>query len=293
MAGEVALEAADGFAGALAFAASSGDVVTGSGWQRARVTMTRCRAALIWRLPPGRGVGGWCCRSSRGSGRRRRRGRAWLRWRVRPRRSRRRAWPRVKGPNPGWVSSSGAIAATRSAISRSSALIVWESSRMRRSSSRAMRTRIVCCARDPGRPAAVEQRAAGQLELGARDRADATAACYSARRAGGPAARGDRRAAAGRARARPGARPGRSPGPPAARRGRHRSRRSVGLPALASALRAPADRCVGIRNTRSPRPIKKRSRPPETCRQSSSAQTRSPSRPRAHRNSAPNPRRPT
>jgi hypothetical protein len=33
--------------------------------------------------------------------------------------------------------------------------------------------------------------------------------------------------------------------------------------------------------------------PPETCRQSSSAQTRSSSRPRAHRNSASNPRAPT
>src|SRR5918997_856790 len=66
----------------------------------------------------------------------------------------------VKGPKPGSVSSRGATVATRAAISRSSALMVWESSRMRRSSSRAMRTR------NPGRPAAVEQRTPGQHELG-------------------------------------------------------------------------------------------------------------------------------
>ena len=41
VADEVALEAADGFAGALAFGAATGDVVLVSGWQRARVTMTR------------------------------------------------------------------------------------------------------------------------------------------------------------------------------------------------------------------------------------------------------------
>jgi hypothetical protein len=65
------------------------------------------------------------------------------------------------------------------------------------------------------------------------------------------------------------------------------------LPRWRALLRAPAVRCVGIRNTRSPRSIKNRSSDPETCRQSSSAHTRSPSRLRAHRNSAPNPRRPT
>src|SRR3954452_9873650 len=76
----------------------------------------------------------------------------------------------VSGPKPGSLSSCGAIWATSCAICASSALIVCESSRMRRSSSRAMRTRIVYSAReapgDPRRPAAVEQRAAGQLELG-------------------------------------------------------------------------------------------------------------------------------
>jgi hypothetical protein len=60
------------------------------------------------------------------------------------------------------------------------------------------------------------------------------------------------------------------------------------------ALRRPlAVRCVGIRSTRSPRSIRNRSSDPETCRQSSSAQTRSPSRARAHRNKAAKPRRST
>ena len=67
----------------------------------------------------------------------------------------------VSGPKPGSASSWGAIPATSWAISRWSALIVRVSSQMRRSSSRAIRTRIVCCAReaagDAGRPAAVKQ----------------------------------------------------------------------------------------------------------------------------------------
>jgi hypothetical protein len=65
------------------------------------------------------------------------------------------------------------------------------------------------------------------------------------------------------------------------------------FPRCRALLRAPADRCVAIRNTRSPRAIKNRSNEPETCRQSSSAQTRSRSRPRAQRNSALKPRWPT
>jgi hypothetical protein len=77
----------------------------------------------------------------------------------------------VKGPKPGSVSSCGATVATSPAISRSSALIVCESSRMRRSSSRAMRNahRLLSAREAPGdarRPAAVEQRAGGQFELG-------------------------------------------------------------------------------------------------------------------------------
>jgi hypothetical protein len=65
---------------------------------------------------------------------------------------------------------------------------------------------------------------------------------------------------------------------------------------LAALTSAPAPMCVEVRrdrNTRSPRSIRKRSSDPETCRQSSSAHTRSPSTLRAHRSSAPNPRRPT
>src|SRR4051812_4774301 len=76
----------------------------------------------------------------------------------------------VSGPNPGSESSCGAIRATSWAISASSALIVCESSRMRRSSSRAMRTRILLGAREPPgdarAPGAVKQRAARQPQFG-------------------------------------------------------------------------------------------------------------------------------
>jgi hypothetical protein len=65
------------------------------------------------------------------------------------------------------------------------------------------------------------------------------------------------------------------------------------LPRRRALLRAFAVRCVGIRSTRSPRSIRNRSSEPETCRQSSSAQTRSPSNARAHRNSPAKPWRPT
>lgn len=50
---------------------------------------------------------------------------------------------------------------------------------------------------------------------------------------------------------------------------------------------------VGTRTTRSPRSIKNRSNEPETCRQSSSAQTRSAPRPRAQSISSAKPRIPT
>ncbi len=53
----------------------------------------------------------------------------------------------VSGPNPGSQSRCVAIWATKSAISASRASIDWLSSRMRRSSSRAIRTRIVCSVR--------------------------------------------------------------------------------------------------------------------------------------------------
>jgi hypothetical protein len=87
----------------------------------------------------------------------------------------------ISGPNPGSLSNCGAICSTRSVISRSSRLIASVSSRRRRSSSRAIRTRIVAahgpaaersgCStslRTAHRPAAAAR---------ARDRADATAAC--------------------------------------------------------------------------------------------------------------------
>jgi hypothetical protein len=50
---------------------------------------------------------------------------------------------------------------------------------------------------------------------------------------------------------------------------------------------------LGTRSTRSPRSTRNRSKAPETCRQSSSAHTRSPPRPRAHLNSAAAPLAPT
>ena len=55
----------------------------------------------------------------------------------------------------------------------------------------------------------------------------------------------------------------------------------------------PAISRVGTRTTRSPRAIRNRSNEPETCRQSSSAQTRSPPRPRAQLSTAAKPRAPT
>ena len=57
---------------------------------------------------------------------------------------------------------------------------------------------------------------------------------------------------------------------------------AVGLPAPASAApRRRPSACSCTRSTRSPRPIRNRSKEPETCRQSSIAQTRSLPRPRA------------
>ena len=65
------------------------------------------------------------------------------------------------------------------------------------------------------------------------------------------------------------------------------------LPRSRAPRRASAMSLVGTRTTRSPRPIKKRSKEPATCRQSSSAHTRSPPRRRAQRNSSAKPRAPT
>jgi len=61
--------------------------------------------------------------------------------------SRRRAWPRLSGSQPRSATTLGATWAITSAISISSALMVSVSSRTRRSSSRAMRARIVRSAR--------------------------------------------------------------------------------------------------------------------------------------------------
>jgi len=61
------------------------------------------------------------------------------------------------------------------------------------------------------------------------------------------------------------------------------------LPRVRSCRRVPALNFGATRAMRSPAPIKKRSSPPETCRQSSIAQTRSWPRPRAHYSSARKP----
>ena len=76
--------------------------------------------------------------------------------------------------------------------------------------------------------------------------------------------------------------------------GRRRSRRCCRTcRARGPSAATPAINRVETRTTRSPRPIRNRSSAPETCRQSSSAHTRSPARPRAQITSAPNPRAPT
>ena len=82
---------------------------------------------------------------------------------------------------------------------------------------------------------------------------------------------------------------------PSCRAARATLRASIGsdLPRSRALLRSFAVSCVGIRSTRSPRSIRNRSNEPDTCRQSSSAHTRSSSSLRAHSTNAPNPRRPT
>src|SRR4051812_20680267 len=65
------------------------------------------------------------------------------------------------------------------------------------------------------------------------------------------------------------------------------------LPRSRPPRRASAISLVGTRRTRSPRAIRKRSKEPATCRQSSSAHTRSPPRPRAQTSRSAKPREPT
>jgi hypothetical protein len=82
------------------------------------------------------------------------------------------------------------------------------------------------------------------------------------------------------------------PTPSAARATEIASMRSD-LPRSRLERRVPAIKRVDTRTTRSPRPIRKRSSAPDTCRQSSSAHTRGPPRPRPHTSRAANPRAPT
>src|SRR3954468_22205632 len=123
--------------------------------------MTRCSAALIWRLPPWSSR--WRCvlpeLAGIGATPAARSGFAAVAKRCAPAISP-TSLAAISGPNPGSASSCGAICATSTVISRSSWLIAAVSSRRRRSSSRAIRT-----AADPRAPLLREQRPAGQLDL--------------------------------------------------------------------------------------------------------------------------------
>src|SRR5215218_9575973 len=134
--------------------------------------MTRCSAALICRLPP------WSSRWRRvlpelagiGATPAARASFAGVAKRCAPAISP-TSVAAISGPNPGSVMSRGAICVTSMVISRSSWLIAAVSSRSRRSSSRAFRTRIRLLgagepAADPGAPLLRQQRAAGQPQLG-------------------------------------------------------------------------------------------------------------------------------
>ena len=80
----------------------------------------------------------------------------------------------------------------------------------------------------------------------------------------------------------------------AQRRPRNRERVDlIRLPRSRITRRLSAVSRGATRTTRSPRPIKKRSKAPDTCRQSSSAQTRSAFKDRAHSSAAAKPREPT
>lgn len=141
VAGEVALDAADGFSSGFAFGAAAGDVVARSGWQRARVTMTRSSAALIWRLPQVSRRWRWVLPELAEIG-------ATPEARARLAGVAKRCAPAISptslaainGPKPGWASSCGAVSETSAAMSRSSWWIDCVRSRRRRRSSRAMRT---------------------------------------------------------------------------------------------------------------------------------------------------------
>src|SRR4051812_16909694 len=115
--------------------------------------MTRCSAALIWRLPPWSSR--WRCvlpeLAGIGATPAARASLAGVAKRWAPAISP-TSLAAISGPNPGSASNCGAIRPTSTVISRSSWLIAPVSSRRRRSSSRAIRTRIVCCARASRRP---------------------------------------------------------------------------------------------------------------------------------------------
>src|SRR5215216_788465 len=128
--------------------------------------------------------------------------------------------------------------------------------RSRRSSSRAIRTRIVCSARASRRPIRVAHLFENSAPPGSRSSGHRSCSC-----------------AAGKDSS------------PSCSAARATASASIGsdLPRRRALLRVLAVRCVGIRSTRSPRSIRNRSNEPDTCRQSSSAHTRSPLSPRARR----------
>ena len=148
MAGEVTLEAADRFAGGLALSAAAGDVVAGrlmtasAGDDHAvqrRVDLAV--ATLVESLALRGSRAGGDRRDTCGAGQFRRCREALGAGDLA------NELGRDQRPEPGWLSSCGAMLVTSSVISRSSRRTASVSSRRRRSSSRAIRTRIVCSAR--------------------------------------------------------------------------------------------------------------------------------------------------
>ena len=166
-AGEVALEAADGFAAGLALGLFAGEVGGGLGVQAALGDGEAMERAV--ELAVAAPVEAVALRSARGC----RTGAepavraslASLAKRVTPAISP-SSLAAVRTPQPRSASSLGASTVTRSASSASRPLMVRVSSRMRRSSSRAIRTRALCSARVRRPPTRVCQLEAARARSG-------------------------------------------------------------------------------------------------------------------------------
>ena len=146
-AGEVALEAADGFAAGLAVGLFAREVGGGLGVQGALVTARRCSAQLSWRLPPRSRRWRWFRPRMTGIGASRRCGRAWRRWRSGRRRRSRRQLGGGQDAAAAFGQQLRREAGDEGGELGSRSLMSRVSSRMRRSSSRAIRTRALCSAR--------------------------------------------------------------------------------------------------------------------------------------------------